>query len=80
MKIEVSKDELVALFHSLNSGDISQCATLTKQGWMTFTGNGWNEEWAWNTTKLKKLDEEELYAFYLHQKKSGEEFNKKYTK
>jgi phage pi2 protein 07 len=80
VKIEVSKNELIALIRGLSGGGIDECVALEKAGWMVFDGNGWNESWAWNTRKLEKLTEQELYEFYLKHKKLNDALNAKYAK
>ena len=34
------------------------------KNYIEFTGNQWNEDWAWRRNKLKKLSEKELKKIY----------------
>ena len=62
MKIELNKDDLVALVvGSEPNSKLMNKYTVLKYG--NWTG-GFVDEWAWNKWELYRLDEEELYNIY----------------
>lgn len=63
--VAVSQTDLIRLF----KGTPISPKIIEKYGHMVeFTGNQWNEQYSWISTKLYQLTEDELYEMYCNVK------------